>query len=83
MYTDITSILEKNRFIKNFNKDSKLIFSVMLIIFVWASVYLMLFYHPTYESEAKVWIKDLETKEFVTSLDMQSPLTSLDRKSVV
>lgn len=79
MYTDFISIIEKNRFFKNFNKDNRLIFSVILIIFVWTLVYLVLFYHPSYESEAKVWIKDLETKEFITSssLETQSQLTSL------
>lgn len=77
MNTDLFSIIEKNRFFKNFNKDNRLIFSVILIILVWTLVYLLIFYHSSYESEAKVWIKDLETKEFVTSLDMQSQLTSL------
>lgn len=77
MDTDFFSIIEKNRFFKNFNKDNRLIFSIILITFVWSLVYLVIFYRPSYESEAKVWIKDLETKEFVTSLDMQSQLTSL------
>lgn len=77
MDNDLFSIIQKNRFFKNFSKDSRLICSIVLIIFVWSLVYLLIFYHPSYESDAKVWIKDLETKEFVTSLDMQSQLTSL------
>lgn len=77
MITDFTLLIEKNRFFNNLIKDARLIFSIILITFVWSLVYLVIFYRPSYESEAKVWIKDLQTKEFITSLDMQSQLTSL------
>jgi len=49
----------------------------MTIIFVWTLVYLLIFYKPTYESTAKIWIKNLATEEFVASLDTQNQLTPL------
>jgi len=77
MNTDIFANLNKNRYVRNFNKDRQLIFSVMLIVFIWSIVYILIFYKPTYESNAKIWIKDLATEEFVASLDKQSELTPL------
>lgn len=77
MINDIFSNLNKNRFIRSFAKDSKLIVSIIGIILVWTLVYLVLFYRPSYKSTAKIWIKNLATEEFVTSLDTQSQLTPL------
>lgn len=77
MDTDIFSKLSSNRYIRGFSKDVKLILSAILVIFMWSVIYLLLFYSPTYESEAKVWIKDLATEEYVASLDTQSQLTPL------
>jgi len=77
MNTDILATLNKNRYFRNFGRDIKLIFSVILIIIVWSLVYLLLFYKPAYKSNAKIWIKDLATEEFVASLDTQSQLAPL------
>lgn len=77
MNTDIFSNLNKNRYFRNFSRDIKLICSVLLIIFVWSLVYIVLFYKPLYKSEAKIWIKNLATEEFVASLDTQSQLAPL------
>lgn len=77
MNTDILANLNKNRYFRNFSRDIKLIFSVVLIIIVWALVYLLIFYKPVYKSSAKIWIKDLATEEFVASLDTQSQLAPL------
>jgi len=77
MNTDILANLNKNRYFRNFGRDIKLIFSVILIILVWSFVYLLIFYKPIYKSSAKIWIKDLATEEFVASLDTQSQLAPL------
>lgn len=79
MNTDIFANLNKNRYFRNFSRDIKLICSIIFIIFVWSLVYIVLFYRPLYKSEAKIWIKNLATEEFVASLDTQNqmaPLTS-------
>jgi uncharacterized protein involved in exopolysaccharide biosynthesis len=77
MNTDIFSNLTKNRYIRAFSRDRRLIASVVLIIFIWSLVYIFVFYKPAYESSAKIWIKDLATEEYVASLDTQSQLTPL------
>lgn len=69
--------LNKNRYIRNFGKDKKLITTIILIILVWSLVYLAVFYKPSYKSNAKIWIKDLATDEFVANLNDQSQLTPL------
>ena len=74
---DIFANLNRNRYIRNFIRDQKLIFSIILIIFIWSIVYILIFYKPVYVSSAKIWIKDLATEEFVASLDTQSQLTPL------
>ncbi len=74
---DITTNLNKNRYFRNLLTDRNLILSVILIFLAWAIVYLLLFYRPAYKSQAKVWIKNLATEEFVTALDTQSQLTPL------
>lgn len=74
---DITTNLNKNRYFRNLFTDKNLILSVVLIFLFWAIVYLLLFYRPSYKSEAKVWIKNLATEEYVTSLDTQGQLTPL------
>lgn len=75
---DITTNLNKNRYFRNLITDRNLILSVILIFLAWAIVYLLLFYKPAYKSQAKVWIKNLATEEFVTNLDnSQSQLTPL------
>lgn len=75
--TEFSNIINKNRYFRNFKRDKKLIVSIILICFSWSIIYLLLFYKPKYESEAKVWIKNLATEEFVTSLDTQNQLTPL------
>lgn len=77
MDTDIFNKLNNSRYIRGFIKDIKLILSAILVIFIWSVIYLLLFYSPTYESAAKVWIKDLATEEYVASLDTQSQLAPL------
>lgn len=76
---DINSIvdLNKNRYLRNFDKDKKLIFTVILIILVWSLVYLFIFYKPSYKSKAQIWIKDLASEEFVADFDTRSQLTPL------
>jgi uncharacterized protein involved in exopolysaccharide biosynthesis len=69
--------LNKNRYYRNFCRDNALIFTVIFIVFVWALMYLLIFYKPEYKSSAKIWIKDLTTDEFVTNLDTQGQLTPL------
>lgn len=80
MNQEIISILSKSRYLRNLIKDKQLILSVILIIFSWAIIYLLLFYKAGYESKATVWIKNLATEEYVTTLDKQSsqltPLTA-------
>ena len=51
---------------------------ITLIILIWSLIYLMIFYKPSYKSIAKIWIKDLSSEEFVTSLGHQNPLASLN-----
>lgn len=75
--TEILTILNKNRYFRNFKRDEKLIFSALLIIFSWAIIYLLLFYKPSYKSTAKVWIKDLATSEYVTALDKENQMAPL------
>lgn len=75
--TEILTNLNKNRYFRNFKRDEKLILSSVLIIFSWAIIYLLLFYKPSYESKAKVWIKDLATSEYVTTLDKENQLAPL------
>ena len=77
MNIEIFENLNKNRYFRNFGRDIKLISSIMLIIFIWSLVYIIIFYKPAYESNAKIWIKDLATEEFVASLDTQSQLAPL------
>ncbi len=78
MNTDFfTELNSHSRYLRNFKKDAKLIFSITAAIILWSVAYLLLFHQPKYKSEAKVWVKDLSTKEFVTSLDMQGQLTPL------
>lgn len=74
---DITTNLNKNRYFRNLFADKNLILSVVLIFLSWAIVYLLLFYRPAYKSKAKVWIKNLATEEYVTTLDTQGQLTPL------
>ena len=73
---DINS-LSKNRYIRNFGRDKRLIFTVILIVLMWSLVYLAIFYKPSYKSNAKIWIKDLATDEFVANLSDESQLTPL------
>lgn len=77
MNTDIFASLDKNRYFRNFKSDKKLIFSTILIILAWSLIYVLFFYKPSYKSNVKIWIKDLATKEFVTSLDIKSQLKPL------
>lgn len=74
--------LQKNRFIRNFSKDKKLIITITFIILFWAVLYLTMFYKANYKSEAKIWIKNLSTDEFVTNLDSEnqqlSPLSTIE-----
>jgi len=78
MDTSIFENLNKNRYFRNFGRDIKLIISIVVIIFIWSLIYLLIFYRPSYESSAKIWIKNLATEEFVASLDnTQSQLTPL------
>lgn len=77
MNTDIFENLNKNRYFRNFSRDIRLISSILLIVFIWSIVYILLFYRPSYKSEAKIWIKNLTTEQFVASLDTQSQLTPL------
>ncbi len=74
---EILTFLNKSRYFNNLIRDKQLIVSVILICLFWSLVYLLLFYKPGYESKAKVWIKNLATEEFVTSLDTQNQLTPL------
>ena len=73
---DINS-LSKNRYIRNFGRDKKLIFTVILIVLMWSLIYLAIFYKPSYKSNAKIWIKNLATDEFVANLSDESQLTPL------
>ncbi len=57
--------IKQNRFVRNFYKDKWLILFSILIVMVWAGIYLLFFYQPTYKSEAKVWIKDVATESYV------------------
>ena len=74
---DILNVIHKNRFFRSFRENSKIIINVMIIIFVWTLIYLIAFYKPQYESHAKIWIKDLETRNFVSQLNETSNLSSL------
>lgn len=69
--------IRKNRFFRSFRDNTNIILTVMIIIFAWTLIYVLAFYHPQYESKAKIWIKDLETKEFVSQLNQTSNLSSL------
>ena len=73
---DINNI-SKNRYFRNFVRDKKLITTVVFIVLIWSLIYLTIFYKPSYKSNAKIWIKDLATDEFVANLSDQSQLTSL------
>ncbi|HBG49617.1 MAG TPA: hypothetical protein DDW90_08990 [Cyanobacteria bacterium UBA9971] len=73
---DINNI-NKNRYFRNFVRDKRLIFTVILIVLMWSLVYLAIFYKPSYKSTAKIWIKDLATDEFVANLSEESQLTPL------
>jgi len=77
MNTDSFANLNKNRYVRNFRNNKQLILSVILIVLVWAIVYILIFFKPTYVSSAKILIKDLSTGEFVATLDTQSQLTPL------
>lgn len=74
---DILNVIHKNRFFRSFHENSNIILNVMIIIFAWTLIYLFAFYKPQYESHAKIWIKDLETKNFVSQLNESSHLSSL------
>ena len=74
---DILNVVHKNRFFRSFHENYNLIINVMIIIFVWTLIYLLAFYKPQYESHAKIWIKDLETKNFISQLNDSSNLSSL------
>ena len=56
---------KKNRYFKNFIKDKHLIMSITAIILFWTFLYLVIFYKPTYKSTAKVWIRDVNSGNFV------------------
>lgn len=74
---DLLSDIQKNRFFRSIKENTNLIFTVAIIIFVWTLIYVFAFYSPEYESKAKIWIKDLETKEFISPLNQTSNLSSL------
>ena len=78
MNTDFfVNLNANNRYFRNFKKDAKLIVAIMVAIIAWSVFYVVFFHHPKYKSEAKVWVKDLSTREFVTNLDMQGQLAPL------
>lgn len=55
-----------NRFIRNFIKDKWLIFASTGVLMAFAIVYVIFFYKAPWQSEAKVWIKDTGTRNFVS-----------------
>ncbi|OGI18011.1 MAG: hypothetical protein A2255_00490 [Candidatus Melainabacteria bacterium RIFOXYA2_FULL_32_9] len=74
---NLNSKLTQNRYIRNLLKDLHLILTITVIITVWAVIYLVFFYQPSYKSTAKIWIKDLTTEAFVANLDTNSQLAPL------
>ncbi|GBF22943.1 lipopolysaccharide biosynthesis protein [Candidatus Gastranaerophilus sp. (ex Termes propinquus)] len=73
----LKDLKNKNRYLANFTKDLKLIYAVTAATVVWSVIYIVLFYHPVYKSEAKVWVKDVSTREYVTSLGGSNNLAPL------
>ena len=57
--------LRQNRYARNFKKDQRLILSSLGIVTALSAVYICFFFHPLYQSEAKVWIKDTSTRNYV------------------
>ena len=74
---DILANIQRNRFFRSFKENTNLVLTVTIIIFAWTLIYIVAFYSPEYESKAKIWIKDLETKEFISPLNQASNLSSL------
>ena len=74
---DLVHNIQKNRFFRSLRENTNIIFMVTIIIFAWTLIYVLAFYSPEYESKAKIWIKDLETKEFISPLNQSSHLSSL------
>ncbi|MDO5304337.1 MAG: GNVR domain-containing protein [bacterium] len=74
---DILANIQRNRFFRSFKENMNLVLTVTIIIFAWTLIYIVAFYSPEYESKAKIWIKDLETKEFISPLNQASNLSSL------
>lgn len=77
MNKDFIFKLSKNKYFRNLLKDSKLLFTVLFIVIIWAFIYMLIFYKSFYESTAKILLKDMGTKEFITPLDVQSPFSTL------
>ena len=75
----MTSKIAKNRYVQNFQKDSKLILTGIIIFIFWSVLFLLLFYKPVYKSSALVWVKSMTPDTFVVDFDKESqiaPLTS-------
>ena len=70
---------QQNRFIRNFIQDKWLIFASAGVMAAFAVVYVLTAYKPSFESEAKVWIKDTSTRSYLSQPTNQpgylSPLT--------
>ena len=57
---------QANRFIRNFIRDKWLIVASTSVLMLFAVVYVAFFYKAPWQSEAKVWIKDTGTRNFVS-----------------
>lgn len=70
---------QQNRFIRNFIKDKWLIFASAGVMMAFSILYVLTLYKPTFESEAKVWIKDTSTRSYLSQATDEpgylSPLT--------
>lgn len=70
---------QQNRFIRNLVRDKWLIFASAGVMMAFAILYILTAYKPSYESEAKVWIKDTSTKSYLSQYPDEpgylSPLT--------
>lgn len=57
---------QQNRFIRNFIKDKWLIFASTGVLMVFALIYVLTMFQPTFKSESKVWIKDTATRSYLS-----------------
>lgn len=57
---------QQNRFIRNLIRDKWLIFASAGVMMAFSILYVLTLYKPSFESEAKVWIKDTSTRSYLS-----------------